>query len=61
MKKVKMEKWLIGVYALVLLMCIIIYFATESIILLLLGFIALLGTGFQTLRYRNAKKSIKAK
>ncbi|HBL5624161.1 TPA: hypothetical protein LR440_001626, partial [Listeria monocytogenes] len=56
MKKVKMEKWLIGVYALVVLMCIIIYFATESIILLLLGFIALLGTGFQTLRYRNAKK-----
>ncbi|EHK4067830.1 hypothetical protein HB837_15140 [Listeria innocua] len=58
MKKMKMEKRLIGVYALIVLMCIIIYFATESIILLALGFIALLGTGFQFLRYWNAKKEV---
>lgn len=46
MKKVKMEKWFIGVYVFVVLMCIIIYFVIESIILLLLGFIVFFGIGF---------------
>ncbi|MBF2516997.1 hypothetical protein [Listeria marthii] len=56
MKKVKMEKWLIGVYVLTVISCICIYFATGFLIMLACAFISLLGTAFQTLRYSNAKK-----
>ncbi|MBC6297990.1 hypothetical protein HCJ45_12815 [Listeria sp. FSL L7-1517] len=58
MKKVKMEKWLIGVYVLEVIACICIYFATDIKLILVLGFIAFMGIGFQILRYRNAKKEI---
>ncbi|HCJ4473302.1 TPA: hypothetical protein NR898_002761 [Listeria innocua] len=56
MKKVKMEKWLIVVYALLVIACICIYFATGYLIMLACAFISLLGTGFQFLRFRNAKR-----
>ncbi|WP_271002061.1 hypothetical protein [Listeria seeligeri] len=56
MKKVKMEKWLIGVYVLIVIACICIYFATGFVIMLACAFISLLGTGFQFLRFRNAKR-----
>lgn len=53
-----MEKWLIGVYVLEVIACICIYFATDIKLILVLGFIAFMGIGFQILRYRNAKKEI---
>ncbi|MBC2186540.1 hypothetical protein HCB44_10230 [Listeria sp. FSL L7-0229] len=56
MKKVSMEKWLIGVYVFTVIASICIYFATGFLIMLACAFISLLGTAFQTLRYRNAKK-----
>ncbi|HAB0008152.1 TPA_asm: hypothetical protein GIN74_01740 [Listeria monocytogenes] len=56
MKKVKMEKWLIGIYVLIVIACICIYFTTDFLIMLACAFIALLGTGFQILRFRNAKR-----
>ncbi|PZF91432.1 hypothetical protein C1903_00265 [Listeria ivanovii] len=58
MKKVKMEKWLIGVYVLEVIACIFIYLATDIKLILVLGFIAFMGIGFQILRYLNAKKEI---
>lgn len=58
MKKVKMEKWLIGVYVFIVIACICIYFATGFLIMLACAFISLLGTGFQWLRFRNAKKEV---
>lgn len=61
MKKVKIEKWLIGVYALTVIASICIYFATGFLIMLVCAFISLLRTAFQTLRYRNAMKSLKDK
>lgn len=51
-----MEKWLIGVYVFTVIASICIYFATGFLIMLACAFISLLGTAFQTLRYRNAKK-----
>lgn len=56
MKKMKTEKRLIWIQALLVITCIIIYLTTKILITLALAFIALLGVGFQFLRYQNAKK-----
>lgn len=56
MKKMKTEKRLIWIQALLVITCIIIYLTTKILITLALAFIALLGVGFQFLRYHNAKK-----